>query len=396
MRNFCLLFLLSAAVPLACSPLERPDADEWNRRSSITLPDQPDSGPDRPDTLLYFSAVRFPETYDWQQDSAYGSATFELLLYCDYAPVLTLPSGPEVCFVPDPDRHHILGGHLYTERMSGTQTLVGCDGEELFRFDGREYLVGLLPVGEDLYTLSRKSTGSGFTFRRNGALLLESDDGTPFGDLSDPSYAPTGALYADDGRVVFAYRSGSAAARKYALVFDGVETPLEPRGTSQTLLDVKILRGNAVSLPASCFGQRWTEGRLWLQAEGHPAITGCYLRGREGPCYGWMDTEYDLEPSPLCQEEATIYYSSEGAYALVGNDDGTLLRYGPGGAVRTDTPERFFHPACAALSGRRFILALNPHDTALPPRILDGAREREIDLYGYISAVAVEISPPAS
>ena len=194
------------------------------------------AGPDEPgpapgpvfqlDTTVYYSAVRFPDGYDWQRDTAYGSVPFELLLYRDFEPALTLPSGPDACFVPDPDRHHLAGGHLYTERMADGQTRIGRDGVELFRFPGREYLVGLLEDGEDLYTLSRPAKGDGFTFRRNGDVLLRQPSGTPFGSLTDPSYGPSGALYRDQEQVCFCYASGKGPQQTFHAVRDGLAQQL--------------------------------------------------------------------------------------------------------------------------------------------------------------------------
>ena len=42
------------------------------------------------------------------------------------------------------------------------------------------------------------------------------------------------------------------------------------------------------------------------------------------------------------------------------------------------------------------MLALTPMDASLPPRLIWGTQQMEFDLYGYISAVAVEVSLPAS
>ena len=53
-------------------------------------------------------------------------------------------------------------------------------------------------------------------------------------------------------------------------------------------------------------------------------------------------------------------------------------------------------PACAVLTGTRLCLALTPKDRTRSPFILCGEQVIETDLWGYISRVAVEISPPAN
>ena len=159
-----LILLPVSAVLAACVWLDGgPDPDarmriDCERGSSppSATAHPPASGPEDPapapppDTTVWLSAVRFPKDYDWQRDTAYGTAPFELVLYRDFAPELVLSFGPDACFVADPDRHHILSGHLYTERIADGCTRIGRDGRELFRFGQREFLVGLLEDGNDL------------------------------------------------------------------------------------------------------------------------------------------------------------------------------------------------------------------------------------------------------
>ena len=109
-------FLLLGGILSACSPLDEPPSGHDFRRPAQDItpaaPDAPEPPAPEPDTVLYFSAVRYPDGYDWQRDSAYGSVPFELILYRDDAPALTLAWDAEACFGPDPDRHHLLDGHL--------------------------------------------------------------------------------------------------------------------------------------------------------------------------------------------------------------------------------------------------------------------------------------------
>ncbi|NLZ19410.1 MAG: hypothetical protein GXY24_03975 [Bacteroidales bacterium] len=396
MRNLSVLFLLLGGILAACSPMDEPPSGGDRRRpdtgaGSGTFPvhDTPAPPPATPDTVLYLSAVRFPDDYDWQRDSAYGSVPFELILYRDEVPVLTLAWDAEACFSPDPDRHHLIGGHLYTERMCGGQTRVGRDGEELFRFDGREFLVGLLPDGNNVYTLSRKTSGSGFSYRKNGIVLMESGSGTPFGDLSDPSYAPTGALYRDGGALVFCYRDGAEICG----VRDGKPDLLARQAPGRTFPDCKLRDGQEHLLQADLPGFHLQDGRLWI----HPAgdiVTGYFTADRPWGFSGWMAMPDDTFPRLLCRKEATIYYSPEGTFAVEADAEGGVRWYGPGGSGASEVPARFFCPTCATVSGGRLVLALTPLDTAFPPHVLWGTQRREIPVNGYISALAVELSPP--
>ena len=400
-----LLFLSGLALS-ACVFLDEPlsrgtsrtDAaqhrpDSLNRE--LPPKDTPGSPPDRPDTSVWWSAVRFPHDYDWQRDTAYGAAGFELLLFRDGTPVLTLASGPDAPFCPDPDRHHILSGHLYTERMAGGQTLIGRDGKELFRFDGREFLVGLLEDGDDLYTLSRPSSGQGFALRKNGQPLILRTDGIPYGSLSDPSYGPGGALYRDGGKRVFCYRGGSVLNNTYYLVRDEEETRLDSLLPSQTVLDLKQHDGEVFALSPNFLRSMLYEGSIWPEGKGY-AVTGCFSDGVAGVFWGWLEADAWTTQHLLSRERAVLYHSPQANWGVSTGMDGIVRWYGPDREWRSEVPCHFFSPACATLVGERFILALNPKDILRRPQLLDGGGLKEVDVYGYVSRVAAEVRLPAN
>lgn len=397
------LFLLLAAVISGCVLLDNgldghlPRMDTTRRGRDSTAHSQ-STDPQwlpvaRPDTILYYTAVRFPKGYDWQRDSAYGHVDFELLLYRDSRPLLTLEYGPEAPFCADPDRHHILSGHLYTERMSGSETRIGKDGEELFRFDGREFLVGLLADGDDLYTLSRTANGKGFSYRKNGQILLTRTEGTPFGSMSDPSYGPGGALYRENGQVVFCFRSGYITSFSHYLVRDGVETRLDSILPGQNILDIKLHGDQIYTLQPSFFKSLLYEGRIWPEEQGY-SVTGRFSDGRGGTFSGLLAAGEWTVQQTLCAEEASIYYDPQGACAVAAGADGSVRWYMPAGSGSSDGACHFFSAACATLMGKRFVLALNPKDSSRSPVIRDGTRVRELDLYGYVSRVSLELSLP--
>lgn len=388
-------FLLLGWILSACTPLDTPQTAGDKRRPQPDIPpvvpDTPEPPAPEPDTLLYYSTVRFPDGYDWQRDTAYGSVPFELILYRDHVPALTLAWDSEACFCPDPDRHHLLGGHLYTECMSGGHTRVGCDGQELFRFEGREFLVGLLPDGADLYTLSRKTSGTGFSYRKNGILLLESDSGTPFGDLSEPSFGPTGALYLDHGVPVFCYRDGT----QLYLVRNGAKSLITDDPPGRQVLDCKVCEGEVRLLHTKFLSYYLLDGRLWRYHAGQ-VVTGKFHSGRGRGYSGWMDGLADTTPRQLCREEAQLYFTPEGIWAVATDAAGGVRWYGAEESGNAGEPARLFTPNCATVFDGQLILALTPLDMAQPLRILQGTQQREIYLNGYVSAVAVEVSPPAS
>lgn len=397
--------LLLLAILAACDPLG--DGLDGFRLRSACGPHGPaaarDSGgvskPDFPpafilDTTLLFSAVRFPDGYDWPRDTAYGSVSFELLLYHNFEPVLTLPSGADACFVPDPDRHHLLSGHLYTERMADGATRIGRDGAELFRFSGREYLVGLLEDGEDLYTLSRPAKGPGFSYRKNGEILICQTDGTPFGDLSDPSYGPTGALYRDQSQICFCFAAGNAVNRSFHLVCDGRESRLDDISPGARVLDLKRSNGQFLVLRDSFQGYPVSDGRVWPEVPAF-VVTGRFSTPVSGFYSGSLSNDVQSEPVRLCQEEAVLYRSSRHTYAVSADDEGTVRWYSVSGNGREQVPCYFLSPKCVGFTGNMPWLALTPRDTRRRPFVRTGTQVREVDVNGYISGLSVTVSRPA-
>lgn len=397
------LILPLAAALCACVWLDDgpgPDArmrSDCGRGSSTDPPTYhpPDSGqapdpPAPPDTIVWLSAVRFPKDYDWQRDTAYGTAAFELVLYRDFKMEMALPFGPDACFVADPDRHHILSGHLYTERIADGRTRIGRDGQELFHFEGREFLVGLLEDGDQLYTLSRSVSGQGFTFRRNGEILFSRTDGIPFGNLADPSYGPTGALYPDGGRTVFCYKTDT---RGLYQVRDGKASQLESNRPASDVLDLKIRNGEVLLLCASSANNGLQDGRIWPEEGGH-SVSGRFRDGAGGFYSGWMDGGDGVSPHRLCNEEAVLYHNPQATFAVSVDPDGIVRWYGPSGSGRSDGPCLFPGPGCAAAVGSSLVLALTPRAARGIPQIRRGGRVTELDLHGYVSSVAVSLSPP--
>ena len=354
-------------------------------------PDDPAPAPP-PDTTVWLSAVRFPKDYDWQRDTAYGTAPFELVLYRDFAPELVLPFGPDACFVADPDRHHILSGHLYTERIADGCTRIGRDGRELFRFGQREFLVGLLEDGDDLYTLSRSVSGQGFSFRKNGEVLLSRTDGIPFGRLDDPSYGPTGALYRDGGAPVFCFRMDFPGGTSLYRVQDGRESPLKESLPGTRVLDLKVRDGRPLVLHPLSSSGGLQDGRIWPEGKAY-AVTGRFPDGAGGWFSGVRDAA-DSAPRRLCSEDATLYRTAEADFAVSTDAEGTVRWYGPSGSGRSDGPCLFPGPGCAAAAGTLLVLAFTPRQAHALPQIRRGGRVTELDLYGYVSSVAVSLSPP--
>lgn len=414
---------LATMLACACDFLDtglyghRPRADTQNRGGgSLSAPDKPETPTPRIDTTVLFAAVEFDADYDWQKDTAYRSVDYDVILYKDMEPMLRISSASSACVSPDPDTHHIIEGSLYTEYSGPDHTVLGKDGEELFRFNGRELMKGILPVGGDLYTLSQKRSGEGFTLRKNGATVLSRTDGMVFGSLCDPSYGPTGALYADgEGGYCFCYRAAggsgdSSGARnsgnsddsrnsvtsgnpgeEYYMVLNGTQTKIDSR---QQLHDVKIWDGkpHVVTLSFSSFPL--SEGRVWRETSGL-TIAGRFIPyGHTAPLSGTISSSRQgIKVTTLCEAEASIYNGQSDDYAIyedaLGNVRIVSGKNRPGAVMEAC---HFLSPACATLAGDRLICALAPRYRDGKVRIMTGDEWEELDFNGYISRVAAEVS----
>ena len=63
------------------------------------------------------------------------------------------------------------------------------------------------------------------------------------------------------------------------------------------------------------------------------------------------------------------------------------------GASRTEADSYFLSPSCAVLIGDRFIYSVSPRAEDGFPKLWDGEKYVEVPVHGYVSRVAVEISP---
>ena len=134
-------------------------------------------------TICYITALDYQKGYDWRLDQAAGSVKCSLVVYADNIPIMKLPVGDEYEVSSNPDMHRIVDGHLYTDFSTDEETVIKKDGRLQFRYLGRESICGLEVVGEDVYTLGQSREGSGFSFRKNGDIIMSRENGYVMGGL---------------------------------------------------------------------------------------------------------------------------------------------------------------------------------------------------------------------
>ena len=173
-----------------------------------------------PGEHVYLTAVRFPDGYAWDLDTCAVEGSVWIDLYRDGSLVRSVPADRSV----HPDMHRYVGGHLYTDYSTDTETVVSRDGKELFRFEGREALRGFLVREDGVHTLGQDRDGEGFTYRVEGRTVYRSETGTILGS---PDGTPGGALTEDGEDVLYTCCVPSGKGKQY-VVMRGAEAARSP------------------------------------------------------------------------------------------------------------------------------------------------------------------------
>lgn len=188
---------------------------------------------------IYATAICFPLGTDWREgDTAEG----EVVIFKNGRVHLRVPATDP----PDPDRHRIIKGRLWTDSCDGHEVALQCDGQELLRFAGDEVFRGFLVVNNTLFTLGQRQGRDGLCFRANGELLFEAPTGTVLGGPADSEWEG-GALTRDSSGVYYSYgipyRKGDKLTWEYRVMNGADIVKTIPAGESDTVFDIKVKDG---------------------------------------------------------------------------------------------------------------------------------------------------------
>ncbi len=197
-------------------------------------------------SVCYITGFDYPDGYDWKADPESGSVKCSLVVFADMVPVMKVPVGESYETGSDPDMHRIIGGHLYTDWSTGSETVIKKDGRLLFRYPGREMICGMLVDGDDVHTIGLDRGGAGFTYRKNGEVLLERKSGYLFEHLRIDSAGISFAFCEPVG-------SGASVQGRYYNVLGGVVSQVAVRDDVKAVHDI-ICRDGEVSYIASLVG----------------------------------------------------------------------------------------------------------------------------------------------
>lgn len=392
--------ILALALLSGCDPLENGPSRSETENNTI---DENDTGNSQ-GRHLYVSGVSFPEGYDWKRDTAFGKVPCNIFLMRDGEMICKVPAGENGGAEAASDRHHIIGGHLYTEHSEPSQTVIQRDGKEILRYNGSETLRGMLIEKGKLLTLGQNRYGHGFALRRSGKVLFSSEDGEILGSYSDRAYARTGALYDDNGTACFSYFSVRDGKRSWHFVNGGEEAALEYSGIS-TVYDMKTMMGDhyAVAklsdgsapvllgrgLPANLSGSLTASAtndyRLCL-SDDRVLIVGEYRDSGLNPATtGFWDEDGLI--TKITGDCRTFRYKL-GQLDYLKTNSGKVVSVSFNGKVSTIPGEWcVMTPQCLCWTDESPVLALSSQNGKQCPAIWKGGTLTEIDINGFLTGV---------
>ena len=351
-----------------------------------------------PGEHVYLTAVRFPDGYAWDLDTCAVDGEVWIDLYRDGERVRSIPAGGSV----HPDMHRYVGGHLYTDFSTASETVLSRDGAELFRFEGREALRGFLVLEDGVHTLGQDRDGDGFTYRIDGRTVFRSETGWVLGCL-DGTGAPGGALTVCGEDVFYACCLPSERGKEYhvmrntellktfpvgdgtrdILIADGIVSRVQSKTRSLVL---------EVDGKASPLGLNGGESCLWCRLaawEGDVLALIC-AQGVGGKRY-FLQTAGGKKFTPIAGETVSdlLCDGKRMGWTVTDGKGGLLrVRWSDGG-VTEGTGGFLASGRCALLHDGRLLLALTGRDGS-PNRLQQDTSHTDIPFNGYFTSVTVE------
>lgn len=188
--------------------------------------------------VCYLTAFTYPDGYDWRADLDNGSVSCFITVFAETIPVLRVPVGDRHEVSSDPQRHRVIGGHLYTDWSDSSGTVIKKDGKAVVRYPEPETVVKMLVHDGKIHTLNRPEAKEGFTYRVDGEKVLERSDAVLYPHLD---------LTEDGVRFCFSriVTESSGTVSRHYTVLDGVVEMIDIEGD---VLDMKTCRGEVCAV----------------------------------------------------------------------------------------------------------------------------------------------------
>ena len=369
---------------------------------------EPDTGRPRADSSamdvpppgehVYLTAVRFPDGFAWDLDTCAVEGSVWIDLYRDGGLVRSIPAGASI----HPDMHRYVGGHLYTDYSTDSETVISRDGTELFRFDGREALRGFLVREDGIHTLGQDRDGDGFTYRIDGRTVFRSETGAILGSPDTPG--ATGGAFTEYGEDVYYVCCIPSERGKEYQVMRNTEQYLSfpvSDGTRDVLFAdgvVSRVQKKSRSLVLEVNGRETTLGLAggeschWCRLtawDGDILALVCAMRAG-GKRY-FLQSAGGKKFAPEAGETVSDLLSDGKRLGWTITDGkGCLLRVRwSDGSVTESTGGALVSGRCALLHDGRLFLALTGRNGA-PNRFQEGDTPTDIPFNGYFTSVTVE------
>lgn len=240
MKTHYLLLPIASLLLLGCEPLNEGHGTARKASMSNRIEEEDSTATETPvaESDLYITGV------EQTQDGKY------IILFRNGERIMSIRTGDLEEIGGENDQHHFLNGHIITEYNSSSGTVIKKDGKDFVRYDGCEVLRGLLSQEGSIYTLGQNRRGEGFSLRADGEVIFESESGRVWGDMLDITSYPSGALYEDNGSVIFCYyksndsQDSQNGVRQWFIVRDGFQTQLMIPNNITEIYDIRIIDGH--------------------------------------------------------------------------------------------------------------------------------------------------------
>ena len=387
-------FLATACIReplLPGSPRSTHEPNTTHRAPADSLADTP------PGEHVYLTAVRYPDGFDWELDTCAVDGKVWIDLFRDGERIRSVQARASV----HADMHRFIGGHLYADASTESETVVWRDGIELFRFPGRESFRGFLVREDGVHTLGQDRDGSGFTYRVDGRVVFRSETGTVLGSLDGSG---PGALTEDGEAVLYACRLPSERGFEYRAMRDAEVLRTVPADESVRafgIVDGRVCRvsstGRKLSLEvdgtSTLLALRGGEALLWcrLLAWKDGILALCCVTGAEGRRFFLQSTDGRTFQPAAGETVSDCLAEGDRMGWLVTGSDGSFLRFrwSDGGTMPPSAPATLVSGRCALLRDGHLLLALTGRG-GTPNRFQLDSESTDIPFNGYFTSVTVE------
>ena len=237
--------LIAAWCCAGCTGLKEIPAHDREEVEDVWPGPEANGNGNASETVCYITGIDYPPGWDWTDDvKERESARCSLMVFADGVPMLRLPVGEGHEVSADPDMHEIIDGHLYTVFCSNGYTSIRKDGKAFLRYEGEETMRAMVVDEENIHTLNVPRDGKGFTYRKNGELVMDRRTGYAFE-----------RLHIDSGKMCFAFcqpvTTSEGQSERYYIVRDGRLSLVEINDDIASVWDMMSHQGKTCMLVSS-------------------------------------------------------------------------------------------------------------------------------------------------